>query len=494
MVNHPWVLTGPWYRWDHPGVIASGRVSRPVFQKYETVNFVAEFLKDPQHSLKFLDPEDFAQEARLRDPALPLKDGKQQSLSKNTYFNTGIRKLFLDSHKRFYLVVCEIHCDEPGFPSVRRDQVCETGFVVRRRSAEVPQAARAKASGILQQLSLAQAQLAQIDELPPGKKAGPLAAARDAAASKFEAATAEMKLTAHEYGIRLTLLGWVKGEADRVGSWKEVEETPQAIEEDILPMYPLIPDPRLKNHSSGGRTIYFGVVPTASADTDKNGNARFDDSSLYEIRCFVRQHRFPCPVTRTRNDCHGTIYWSQHSAVYRVASHFDLAGTSNRPVTIQLPDIPALEAQTAALKPGQGAPVKMVSPAGTPRFSVDTGSLKATLKGSGGQICSFSLPLITIVASFVFQLFLPVVTFVLGLFFLLKLRFCIPPSIDLSVGVTAALSAEFGSDFGKVDAAFSADVEGDIAASIGTNFGEGGTAPPDITASLVWEDRVKVPV
>jgi hypothetical protein len=493
MVNHPWVLTGPWYRWDQPGVIASGRVGRPVFQKYETANFVAEFLKDPQHSLKFLDPDDFAQEARLRDPALPPKDGKQQSLSKNVYVSTGIRKLFLDAHKRFYLVVCELHCDAPGFPSVTNDQVCETGFVVRKRSADVPEKARSKASLILKDLSLAHAQLAQIDELPPGKKVGPLAVARASAAQKFNAATAELQLAAKEMEIRLTLLGWVKSAADRVGSWQEVEETPQTVVEDIFPMYPLIPDPRIKNHSGGGRTLFFGVIPTASADTDDRGNARFDDASLYEVRCFMRQHRFPCPKKRERNDCHGTLYWSQRSAVYRVASHFDLAGTSNRPVTIQLPDIPALEAQAATLKPGQGAPVRMVSPLGTPKFSIDTGSLKATLKGTGGQICSFSLPLITIVATFVFQLFLPVVTFVLGLFFLLKLKFCIPPSIDLSAGVTAALSIELGSNFGAFDSLYSPDVEADVAASIGTNFGAGGVALPDITAGLIWEDRHEVP-
>jgi len=111
-------------------------------------------------------------------------------------------------------------------------------------------------------------------------------------------------------------------------------------------------------------------------------------------------------------------------------------------VTIQLPDIPALEAQVAAMPVGQGAPVKMISPPGSPTFSVDPSTLKASAGVPGASICSFSIPLITIVATFVFKLFLPVVTFVLGLFFLLKLKFCIPPTVDLSAGVAAGLSAD----------------------------------------------------
>lgn len=508
--NDPWVLAGPWYRWVQPNVPASGRVSRPVFQKYESANFVNDFLKDPQHSLKFLDPEDFAQEVRPRMPPLPQIGGKDQSLSKNVYVSTGVRKLFLDTHKRFYLVVCELHCDATGFPNVDRNQVCEAGFVVRRQVADVPKAAAKVASKIVEEMTLASAQMAQIDRLPPGKKAGPLATARTAASAKYLAATAELRTAATEFGIRLMLQGWIKSDFDRMRAWQEVEDTPQTVTEDILPLYPLIPDPRIKNHSSAGRTIYFGVVPTASADTDATGNARYDDHSWYEVRCFVRRHKPQCPKKRERNDCHGELIWSQRTESYRVASHFDLVGTSNRPVTIQLPDIPALEAQVATLLPGQGAPVKMISPPGSPDFKVDTSTLKATLKGPSAQICSFSIPLITIVATFVFKLFLPVVVFVLQLFFLLKLKFCIPPTVDLSAGVAAGLNATFGADIkAGLDAKFTAEVEADIAGGLATDFSS--SVPPDIevdpapagavsaqlpsiTANLVYEDRVEVKV
>ena len=54
------------------------------------------------------------------------------------------RKIFLDTHKRFYLVVCQIHCDAPGFPRATREDVCDAGFVVRRRTTDIP-AARGEA-------------------------------------------------------------------------------------------------------------------------------------------------------------------------------------------------------------------------------------------------------------------------------------------------------------------------------------------------------------
>ena len=57
------------------------------------------------------------------------------------------------------------------------------------------------------------------------------------------------------------------------------------------------------------------------------------------------------------------------------------------------------------------------------------------------QICSFAIPLITIVAFFVFQLFLPIVVFIFQLWFLLTLRFCIPPDVDLTGGFGAELDA-----------------------------------------------------
>jgi hypothetical protein len=57
---------------------------------------------------------------------------------------------------------------------------------------------------------------------------------------------------------------------------------------------------------------------------------------------------------------------------------------------------------------------------------------KAESSGLGGPaICGFAIPLITIVATFVLRLFLPIVVFLFGLWWMLRLRFCIPPVLTL---------------------------------------------------------------
>lgn len=432
---NPWLLVGPWYRWPTPGVTATGRTSAPFIQKYETADFVNEFLKNPQHSLAFLDTEDRVFEVTPRVPPIPLLNGKRQSFSDNVMHNTGIRKLFLDTHKRFYLVVCELHCDTAGFPTVDRNEVCETGFVVRRRYVQIPKNAEKSLRTAI-------------------RKGGP---------------TQEIQSLAEKLGVNSELQGWISSGFDRIGSWQKVEETPAVNNtETIHPLYPLIPDPTLAKHAGKGRNIYFGVIPTGSADSDELGNARFDDRNLYEIRCFVRRHKFPCPKKKTRNDCHGPLTWSLRTEQFQLASHFDLTGTSNRPVSIQMPDLPALEAQVAAdPSVGRKAPVKMISPK---KSNLETSgqipNLSPAPGSPGAAICSFSIPLITIVATFVFKLFLPIVVLIFQLWWMLALKFCIPPSFALSAGVAAKLSANADAN---VDASFAAGVKGDIGVNLGTD-------------------------
>jgi hypothetical protein len=271
--------------------------------EYETADLVNEFLKNPQHSLVFLDQEDRVFEVTPRVPTIPLlMKVKKQSFSNNQLKNTCIRKLFLDSHKRFYLVVCELHCDVAGFPSVTRDQVCEAGFVVRRQAVQIPKSA---------EKALRQAV----------RQGNPQA----------------IHAAAQKHQVQTVLQGWIPSGFEHVGSWQQVDESPHATTETIHPLYSLMPDPQADKHAGKGRTIYFGVIPTGTANTDDLGNARFDDHSLYEVRCYVRRHRLQCPKKNARNDCHGELIWSQHAEHYQLASHFDLVGTSNRPVTIQYP-------------------------------------------------------------------------------------------------------------------------------------------------------------
>jgi hypothetical protein len=494
MNTHTWKLVGPWYRWPRPGLPSAGRGSRPVFQKYDGPTFVAEFLKDPQHSLKFLD-EDFVHQVKPLSPLDPATyQNKPRRLSDLGYFPTTTRKLFLDTHKRFYLVVCELHCDTAGFPSVKRDEVCDAGFVIRRRVlSSLTEVALKEGQPIFQRLMTARLTANELAKVKPEAQfsmmkkglapegeamlADAIAQSLDKneslAIGQIQFERARLLEWATAYGVSLRLQGW-RQISDGIGEWFDVADAPQKkIEEQVFRLCPLIPDPRDQKHSAKGRTIYFGAVPTGSSDTNKFGKARFDDVTQYEIRCFVRRYKHEAPEGRNPKCC-GEIVWSQPTELYQLASHFDLAGTNNRPVSMQLPDLAALEAQAAALPPNQLAPFRMVSPSNSNLEVNADKDGKITSHGTSSQICSFSIPLITIVATFVFKLFLPVVTLLFGLFFLLKLKFCIPPTIGLDVGIAAELNAtlELGLDV-SVDAklAIGTGLGNEIDAKLRLGFG-----------------------
>jgi hypothetical protein len=240
-------------------------------------------------------------------------------------------------------------------------------------------------------------------------------------------------------GVSVAIEGWFPS-ADggptpaQRGRWLELKgDAAQTADvtsgEQVYPLLALVPDPRDAAHDAAGRTLYFGVVPTQDLQHDDRGDPHFDDRSTFELRCFVRAHH-DCPPKRGKKpDCGGALAWSRPSEAFRVAAPFDLIGTSNRPVTIKMPDLRDLAAQAATRPRGKFSPVRFVQPQ------------HMSPGGMGGfSICSFSIPLITIVALFVLNLFLPIVVFLFQLWFLLVFRFCIPPQVKMDAGVDAALA------------------------------------------------------
>jgi hypothetical protein len=488
--DHPWKLVAPWYRWHV--LPQDRRATAPVIQKYETAKFVTEFLADPQHFLRW-DDEDWVHSTvrgRTRHvPAGRYGAGKRRKLSAYRQFPTDMRKLFLDAHKRFYLVVCELHCDVAGFPNASRDAVCEAGFVVRRRTTSVPEPAQRELTHVLTRIGTQTAALRELERLAPGLRIAIVpgngnGAAPAEQALERELATATATLDAERRtlaelvlsaGVTTALEGWVPiPDRHQLGTWTAVtDETPQATAEEVLPLYSLVPDPTIAHHAGAGHAIWFGIVPTGNADHDDHGLARYDDHTTYEVRCYVRRHKLQCPKRLGRNDCHGELVWSEATQPYRLASHFDLVGTSNRPITIQLPDIPALRAQAQSLPPGAGSPVQMAAPANS---TLNSSGMPPSAGGIGAlpQICSFAIPLITIVATFVLNIFLPVVVFLFGLWELLLLKFCIFPSVKLSAGLKASLDAHIDLD---LDASLSFSAQADIAAKLQTDLDKAFPSP-----------------
>lgn len=478
--RYPWKLTGPWYRRETTGG-PGNRGRQPIIQKYASSDFVDMFLEEPQHSLKYV-CEDFVNRICLSgvyDPVSPKTRQKGDTL-----------KLFLDAHSRFYLVVCELHCQAPGCPSVSRDQVCEAGFVIRRHRTRMEPAGRAALGRVMAQRN---GIMMKIEKILPKERTGaasgsgqylrnPLDWLQEAGErvrnrhlqtlqKEYTATTRKLQKLALLHNAERTTRKWVKNpDLKGTGCWQEIgNETPQEIDEEIYPLYPLIPDPDVKKHSATEKTIYFGVVPTSSADLDEKGNPKFDNESTHEIRCFVRRHRQGCPKKSTRADCHGELVWSEATEKYRLAAFLDLDGSGHKPINIQLPDLNALKDQALRGPAGKGLNVRMNPPPDSALNSVkNNDEMSMGDKGDwsssrGGQVCFFCIPLITLVALFVLRIFLPVVVFLFGLWFLLKLKLCIPPSFSFDAGMAADLKL-FGPEF-------SANIEAEITASGSVTIG-----------------------
>lgn len=509
---HPWKLVAPWYRWQHAAVPQSGRNTAPVFQKFAGGEFVNDFLAKPQHSLVFdstidvvsnIDlvsavsggklPNKLAALFATKDNGDPVKpsDASDLDLLKNLkrarLVPTNLRKLFLPIHDRHYLVVCELHCDVPGFPSVNRKEVCQAGFVVRRRQRVVPAELITEAGMRAQAVRNLEAEYAELQELSPLngdlalerkqkimalKKTGVWEEVVGALKQRLEEERSGLNEWFKSKDIHVDIEGWfpevVDGKPSKtLGHWQVLSDAEQAKDtvsskhdgdsgESWFPLYPLIPDPREPDHDATGRTLYYGIVPASSLQHDASGRARFDDVNTYEIRTFVRRHHH-CPnrVGKTP-DCHGDVVWSAATEPYRLAAPFDTMGCANRPITIKMPDLRELAAQVAARPRGKLSPVKFIQPQHLSPKVKNGAASSGTM--TSNAICFFSIPLITIIALFVLNIFLPIVVFIFQLWFLLVLRFCIPPQIKFGVELDVALAAQPpGID---LDADFAITVEG----------------------------------
>lgn len=479
MIKHPWKLVGPWYRGDSVGGNGSNRASAPIIQKYADADFANAVVNEPQRSLRF-NGEDFVNRLVL-DPNQVITEAERAKS------NTPM-KLFLDIHSRFYLVICELHCDVPGFPNVDRKQVCEAGFVLRRRVPIVAPSKQLEVSDLLKQRNQFQQELvkananAQIEQDVQGKQSvkgstdvldliktkstqfvsGFGRVSVDTLNQKLKDTHAQLNQFAATGDIKIQLQGWKSTDLKGVGNWQATEEEPEELAEQALPMYPLIADPGNPAHSANGKTLWFGVIPTSSGDADSLNAPKFDDTDLYEVRCFVKRHKPQFPKKTNQQDCCGDLIWSKPTHGYQLATAFDLDGTSHRPVNIKMPDLPALKAQADMGPPGRGAAAKMIAPPDSSlNFATDKMDMPEPgepLTRAGQQICFFAIFLFFIVALFLFRLFLPILLFIFNLWFLLKLKFCIPPSIEFDAGLVADLSFDgsFGVDF---DVSIQADVD-----------------------------------
>jgi len=450
-------LRAPWYVRERGAFsLRDSRALRPEIQMYDGPNFVDRLLADPRDSLTFTDDDLWSYPV----PVIPsITATGRERLATSRLITTNLRKLYQPSHDRFYAVVVEVFCDSPGLPRAGSHSDIEVRLVMRRQYTSVSgnrRPVRRLARNLLVELTKKQ----QPDGIPDDSASDlrDLWWADAAWRRRFEEDNAELfaEVTAHTDNQ-----AWMVGAAG--GQWRTVD-TPPGLgrppdSEQEFPMWRL--PPRDDDcDAARTRSLWFGVIPTFSADhwTTPEGKVeqKLDDHAIYELQCFVRQKPPP-----GREHCPPKIYRSAPSEPFRLAAPMDPDGTKNRTVSLTLPDLRRLAAR-AGQQQGPGG-VRIATPPNSqfvfnPFDGIpESGSGRI---GAGGGICTFAFELFFIVAFFLFLLFLPIVVFVFQLWWMLALRFCIPPSASfdaladffaeggLIVNLSADAELEFDAQFG----------------------------------------------
>jgi hypothetical protein len=164
--------------------------------------------------------------------------------------------------------------------------------------------------------------------------------------------------------------------------------------------------------------------------------------------------------------------------------------------------------------------VRFVAPPGSSlTFGVSGGMPTGGGVLPGGLTCFWAIPLITIVAYFLLNLFLPIVVLVFGLWWMLLLKFCSLPAFSLNADIAANLTAGIDLDVG-LSASAVATARAELKADLDAHLGSPSSGPspsaradsdnlanqpiaefqsrlanppgaPDFTAGLEWEAEVE---
>lgn len=439
----------PWYeRARHYSTVNDTPTLRPVIQKYDDTGFVNRLIADPQDSLEFDADDLWSYPVPVTFPA----SGKgRERFATSRLVTTQLRKLYQPSHQRFYAIVVELFCDTPGLPRAGKHNDLTVEFAIRRRDTtvlgqlpEVRKLARAL------MLTMLHAEDSRLDydkivgsDSPELKrlKHGRIADREDLwfadrlARERFEEDQEDLlkAVTAHSANQI-----WLTNSKTGRGRWVKTDVTPEIDEsEQRMPMWRIPPDKACEADRT--RSLWFGVVPTYSADHWNDPAAgrsvpKFDERAIYEIICIATQKQ---PLGHE----HCAKSWeSVASEPFRFAAPYDPDGTKNRRVSITAPDLRELLARVG--KPAGPGGLAITTPPGS-QFKFNPFGTVPKLGGSlgaGGGVCTFAFELFFIVALFLFLMFLPIVVLVFQLWWLLALRFCFP-RLDVSMNALATFFA-----------------------------------------------------
>jgi hypothetical protein len=463
------VLRAPWYvRERLKASVLDSSALRPAIQMYDGTDFVKRLLRDPRDSLA-VTKDDYWSYPVPVSPTFQAAQAGRLRLATHQLVYTGLRKLYQPSHNRFYVLVAEVLCDQPGFPRAGQHDDFDVAFVMRRYRTSVT-GERGPTRRLARQLMLDLAHADHIDvddddayHQPPHtpEDVRDLWWADHVWHEQFEQDHHDLinrvkADTEHQ--------GWFVFEDGSAG-WRNLDDPavgPEApgVREDAIRMVRL-PRGQKDCDAAATRSTWFGVIPTFSAEhytVHCRSLPKLDDRAIYEATCLVTLKPKP-----GHEDCPPTVFYGTPSEAFRLASPMDPQGTSKRTTSITLPDLRRLAAR-AGQPMGPGG-VQITTPPNSQlifnpfKGRPDSG---AGAVGAGGGVCTFALELFFLVAFFLFLMFLPIVVFAFQLWWMLALRFCIPPGASLSivtqffadghvlaeVEANAAVSAAFDQQFG----------------------------------------------
>lgn len=420
-------LRAPWYVRERENFdLRDPRAVHPTIQMYDSTDFIDRIVRDPGDSLQFGDDD------RWSYP-MPATSGGPGSgvmrFVKYRLVRTNLRKLYQPVHSRFYLVVVEVFCDQPGLPRAGSHDDISVAMVVRRRHTVVHgphSVARRLARRLVSTLAEPHP---NVQFGPPDIDSDDLLFADMDERSDFIAANADLIA---ELDARTQEQAWITGPG---GGWRSLPPDPvlgalPLEHEEELPMFRL--PPRAGCPPDRTRSLWCGLVPTYSADhwTDEAGQVqpKLDDEEIYQVRCVVTE-----PPAPGMGHCPSLRYASEPTQRFRLAAVADPDGTKNRIVSIKAPDLRRLAAR-AGQPQGPGG-LRLSTPPGSGLGPVEFGSIPGANLGTVGgsaSICTFAFELFFIVALFLFLLFLPIVVLLFQLWWMLALRFCLPPTASFT--------------------------------------------------------------
>jgi hypothetical protein len=421
-------MRAPWYERERGSFdLNDPRALRPEIQMYDGTDFVARLTSNPAASLAFGLDDQWSYPVPVT-PSLTAKGRERFATSKLVH--TSLSKLYQPSHSRFYAVVVEVFCDLPGLPRAASHSDLEVGFVMRRQHTTVagePRTVRQLARNLMRELAAAQHGAIALGT--PDLDVHDLWSANEAERIRIEQDNAAL-IDALE--VETSEQGWLVGRAG--GQWRTVDPASLAIRsEEIEQVFPMwrIPPRADDCEATKTRSMWFGLVPTYSGEhwtSDGTLQPKLDDHEIYQLRCVVTQ-----PPERGHENCPPKQYVSEPTRPFRLAAAFDPDGTKNHTVSITAPDLRKLAAR-ASQRQGPGG-VRISSPPQSALSPIDFKKVPGTGLGSpgGGSVCTFAIELFFIVAMFLFLLFLPIVVFAFQLWWLLALRFCLPPSVSFNL-------------------------------------------------------------